>query len=64
MKCKQNGGQISRESEMKVNFMFYLKMVSQNPPKKLKNLEWKFLMVSKTIKDKKKHFKYHIFWKK
>ena len=64
MQCKQNGGQISTESEMKVNFTFYLKMVSQNPLKKQKNLEWKFLKVGKTTKDKKKHFKYHIFRKK
>ena len=49
---------------MKVNFKFYLKMVSQKPLKKLKNLEWKFLKVGKTTKDKKKHFKRYIFEKK
>ena len=49
---------------MNVNFKFYLKILPQKPLKKLKILEWKFLMVSKTTKDKKKHFKYHIFRKK
>ena len=49
---------------MYVNFKFYLKIVSQKPLKKLKNLEWKFVMVSKTTEDKKKHFKYHMFFEK
>ena len=49
---------------MIVNFKFYVKMVAQKPLKKLKRLEWKFLKVGKTTKDKKKHFEYHIFRKK
>ena len=48
---------------MKVSFKFYLKMVSKKPLKKLKILEWKFLMVGKTTKYKTKQFKYNIFRK-